>query len=266
MQATTGGHTIVGMIPGTTDDRLSRISTNWDLLLQVHQQQLEGMEAQRVLLTRYCGAVFRYLLASVRNAEDAEELSQEFALRFIRGDFRRAHPDRGRFRNFLKTALYHMVIDYHRRRQSLAGQSTLDREGEGLHASDGASDDNFVQHWRAELLDRAWDLLADLEARDGKPWHTVLSWRVEHPDASSTELADHIARSQGRSCTESRARQFLRRARIRFADCLVEEVARSLNSEVPEQIEAEVIDLGLLPYCRQALQKRTPESPNSERA
>jgi DNA-directed RNA polymerase specialized sigma24 family protein len=264
MQVTTWRHTMVIMIPGNADDRLSRISTNWDLLFQVHQQEIEGMEALRVFLTRYCGAVFRYLLAAVRNPDDAEELSQEFALRFIRGDFRRAHPDRGRFRNFLKTALYHMVIDYHRRRQSLHALNGTESGSEDLPSPQRDFDNDFLQHWRAELFDRAWELLAEWEAHDGKPWHTVLSWRVEHPDASSSDLADHIARALGRSCTDSSARQILRRARIRFANCLLDEVARSLNSQIPEEIEAEVIDLGLLPYCRQALRRRSSCSPDSE--
>src|SRR5690242_54719 len=110
------------------DQRLSRISTCWTLVFQAHAAPKEAVAAaQQVLMQRYCGAVYRYLLASLRDADAADEVAQEFALRFVRGDFKRADPERGRFRDFVKTALYHLIVDYHRRRQgqphSLPGDS-----------------------------------------------------------------------------------------------------------------------------------------------
>src|SRR5437868_15369064 len=98
--------------------RLSRIDTLWTMLLRAHGGEPGAVQdAQCKLLERYRGAVYRYLLGAVRDADAAEELAQEFALRFVRGDFRRASPDRGRFRSYLKTALIHLVTDYHRARQ-----------------------------------------------------------------------------------------------------------------------------------------------------
>ena len=69
------------------------------------------------MLQRYAGAVFRYLLGAVRDADAAEELSHEFAVRLLRGDFHRATPERGRFRDYLKTALINLVNDYFRNQQ-----------------------------------------------------------------------------------------------------------------------------------------------------
>src|SRR5207302_1174530 len=82
-----------------------------------------------------------------------------FALRFVRGDFKRADPSRGRFRAFLKTALYHLVIDYQRRRRHLpltpeAPEPAV--EAASLHDADR----DFLATWRAELLNRAWQDLA----------------------------------------------------------------------------------------------------------
>ena len=45
-------------------------------------------DAQLRLLLDYSGAVSRYLLGALRDNEAADELAQEFAVRFIRGDFR----------------------------------------------------------------------------------------------------------------------------------------------------------------------------------
>ena len=71
--------------------RLSRITTLWTLVREAHAEAPHGApEAQQRLWQCYCGAAYRYLLGALRNKADAEELFQEFALRFVRGDFRRA--------------------------------------------------------------------------------------------------------------------------------------------------------------------------------
>src|SRR5260370_23847891 len=94
------------------NQRLSRISTLWTVVYQAHQGSTDAVSAaQRALLERYSGAIHRYLLGAVRDPEVADDLFQEFALRFLRGDFNRADRERGRFRNFIKTSLFHLIVD-----------------------------------------------------------------------------------------------------------------------------------------------------------
>src|SRR5262249_8409202 len=70
---------------------LSQIETHWSAVFLAHRGPRDAAaEAQRALMERYGGAVHRYLLASLRDPEAADDLAQEFALRFLRGDFRRA--------------------------------------------------------------------------------------------------------------------------------------------------------------------------------
>ena len=91
---------------------LGRMSTEWDLVFRAHRGPPESMaEAQEILIRRYAGAVHRYLLGAVRDPDVAAELSQEFALRFLRGDFHWADPARGRFRDFVKQALHNQSIE-----------------------------------------------------------------------------------------------------------------------------------------------------------
>src|SRR5262245_20611504 len=98
------------------DARLSAIETRWTVLFNAHESQGNArLAAQTQLLLRYHSAVYRYLLGIVRDSEVAAELSQEFAVRFLRGDFHRANPQRGRFRDFLKTSLRHLAQDYWRK-------------------------------------------------------------------------------------------------------------------------------------------------------
>ena len=49
-------------------------------------------------------------------------------------------------------------------------------------------------------------------------------------------------------------RQILHRARERFAKLLLAEVQSSLDTLVCERVEAELVDVGLLEYCRPALE------------
>ena len=95
------------------DQRLSRMSTVWTMVFEAHGGEADAATAAMSgLALRYSGVVYRYLLGAVRDPDAAAELSQELALRILRGAFRHADPSRGRFRDYLKTALIHLVDDY----------------------------------------------------------------------------------------------------------------------------------------------------------
>ena len=134
---------------------------------------------------RYAGAVHRYLLAALRDPEAAEELDQEFAVRFLRGDFHRADPARGRFRDFVKRALRNLMIDHRRARRPGPGRwATTSPSRPTRPPTRTDFDRRFVASWRAEMMSRAWEALARLQERTGQPYHTVLRLRVEHPDSA----------------------------------------------------------------------------------
>src|SRR5262249_30185330 len=151
--------------------------------------------------------VERYLRRAVRDPHAAEELAQEFALRFVRGDFKGADPKRGRFRDFVKGALSHLVGDYHVKR----GRGPLVRADIPQHAyvesASVEADREFLECWRKELLERTWDALAKLEQHTGQPLHAALRLRADAPDAPSTDLAERLAARTGRSCNAAAYRQ-----------------------------------------------------------
>ena len=99
-------------------ERLSRIKTHLTELLRAHQGQGESaVAARQELVLLYYGAAYRYLLGIVRDAAVAEELTNDFAVRFLCGDFKHFDPERGRFRDYLKVALRHLVTDYWRKKK-----------------------------------------------------------------------------------------------------------------------------------------------------
>src|SRR5690242_1885050 len=100
------------------DHRLSSLTTLWSVVCQANDDMADlNRVAQQKLLERYGGAIRRYLLASVRNEDAAEELFQEFALSLVQGKLGGVDPARGRFRDFVKGVLSHLVAKYHKRRQ-----------------------------------------------------------------------------------------------------------------------------------------------------
>src|SRR3954466_3601502 len=84
---------------------LKQISTHWPLITD---------PAQFVL--RYAPAIRQYLVALLRNAHEADDVTQEFLLRgLLRGFVRTTHL-RGRFRDYLKTAVRNAALSHLSRR------------------------------------------------------------------------------------------------------------------------------------------------------
>jgi RNA polymerase sigma-70 factor (ECF subfamily) len=239
--------------------RLSGIETRWTMLFQAHESKIDArMAAQKQLLLRYYGAVYRYLLGITRDPEAAEELTQDFAVRFLRGDFHRADPGHGRFRDFLKAALRHLAHD-HWRKQDKAPQA-LDGDRAQLAsagpAADVSFDRQFLEKWREELLCCTWEGLRAVEASTGQPYLSVLERKTQDPQVRSGQLAEELTSRLKKPFSEGGVRQILHPARALFADLLVEEIAQSLGTDEPKKLEDELIDLDLLSYCQSALERR----------
>jgi RNA polymerase sigma factor (sigma-70 family) len=243
----------------TPQDHLSEIKTLWSVVQRAHGDDAPAVRsAQERMLDIYGGAVRRYLMAALRTEDGVDEVYQEFALRFVRGDFRNVNPDRGKFRSFLKTCLYHLIVDYQRRKGARnPAEGELDQLAVvSCHVEDSATDAAFVKSWREDLLARAWQQLADDERTTGKPYHTVLKLRAEKPELSSPQMADAATSQLGREITAANVRVLLHRSRELFAECLLVAVIDSLPENRQELIEEELIELQLLDYCRSALERR----------
>jgi hypothetical protein len=152
----------------------------------------------------------------------------------------------------------HLAIDHWRRqkKEKDKGPRPLEEGTAGIEQATTEPSDTdpaFLHAWREELLAKTWKALAQFEKETGKPYHTVLSARIDRPELHSAQLAQHLGERHGKTFTELGVRQTLYRARKHFAGLLVEEVNASLASADPHLLEQELIELGLLDYCRLAL-------------
>ena len=66
-------------------------------------------------------------------------------------------------------------------------------------------------------------------------------------------MAEQLAPVIGKPVSAEWVRKRLQRARDRFAELLLQEVARSLGAPTEEELEEELLALGLFEYCRSAL-------------
>jgi RNA polymerase sigma factor (sigma-70 family) len=256
-------------MPTMKDDRLNLgdVPTRWSRVLKAGETKGDtAAEARNALLVHYHEAVLRYLRAELRDDNAAGVLYSNFAVRVLEADpfLKRADPERGRFRDYLKAVLRRMVIDYYREQQRENRKREYLVEGserEPAEESAGPPEDErrFLDCWRQELIAKTWGALEEAEKRTGKPHATLLRLQEEQPGLRSAQLAEVLAARLGRPFTAAGVRQLVHRGRELFGDLLVTEVARSLQIGLStpadvDRVEAELIDLGLLlSYSKAAL-------------
>lgn len=237
-------------------DRLSQIDTLWSVVRRAHDGTATGaQDAQRQLLFQYGHAIQRYLRTKLRDPSAADDVYQDFAVKFVRGDFHKATPEKGRFRTFIRTVLYRQVADFYRERKR-KGDVQLNQEliDPVAPSDDDARNDQFAEVWRDEMLKKAWDGLYKLQKTSDKHWYTVLQLRVNNPEMRSAQLASALSDEIGKPISSANVRVLLHRSREKFSGLLIETIADSLDSTCYEEIEAELADLQLLDYCHAALE------------
>jgi len=239
--------------------RISRIETMWSMVRSAQSDDsIDSQSARQQMLDRYGTAVKRYLLGATRNDDLADDLFQEFAVRFLTGKYDSADADRGRFRGFLKTILFRLVAEHHRKqgRDKSVTMGSLMPDTADDSASGTEEDGEFNRVWSDELLKKAWAALARLEERTGRPLFTVMQVKVENPTLKSPEIARLVSEKTDKELSTGNTRVILHRAREQFAELLVDEVQQSLETSDTERIAEELRDLNLYAYCRPILEKR----------
>ena len=92
--------------PSHMGHRLGSLATRWSLVRRAHQGPAPAAaDARKALVLRYASAIRGYVGAMTRDDELSDEIAQDVVVRMLGGDFGGADPDRGRFRDLLKTAL-----------------------------------------------------------------------------------------------------------------------------------------------------------------
>lgn len=216
---------------------LRHISTHWTSI----------SNPSRFVL-RYGAAVRAYLRAILPTTDDADEVEQQFLLQVVAKGFPTVAPGRGHFRHYLSTIVKNAALAHVRKSSRLpAAAGDL-----AFIARETSADEACQRAWRECLLQNAWNALRDHERRHkGNLCHTVLRAAVDFPDEDSESLARRVSLATGNPLTAAAFRQQRHRARRRFAELLVEEVARTITNVTPELLAEELQELDLLKYVRE---------------
>lgn len=237
--------------------RLSGTETPWSTVYQTNGDDQKDNNAQANLIERYGPVIHAYLLGTLKDEEAANEVFQKFSLRLMRGDFRNAYDSCGKFRSFIKTTLYRLMVDCRRNRNMRFGSGDSIGVENKLAVESGENVDEFLMLWRQSLLDQSWARLQQIEEETGNPVFTILKCRVDHPEFGTWQLQEFLmATSEIIIPTLNIFRIYLHRARRKFAECLLDEVCQSFTDVNRETVEEELIELGLHHFCVPAIANR----------
>ncbi len=246
-----------------SDSRLDAISTQHSLLRAAHHGSITSAgPARNALALRYRRAIRGYLGALLKDDQDADEVAQMVLVKLLQGDFARATPDRGRFRDYLKVAVRNTALTHLRRKDSPLRHELAD------DTAACGGDEEWLADWRRTVLDRAWDLLQEHErSRPGNLAYTLLRLLADHPDDDSEQLAERVSAILGRPIRADAVRKQISRARRKFAELLLDEVAETLDEPSPDRVEEELIETGLMDHVRDFLPEnwKTSFRPGSSR-
>jgi RNA polymerase sigma-70 factor (ECF subfamily) len=221
------------------------METWWMIVKQAHASGDSAITARQDLLLRYRGAIYRYLVGAVRDPEVASDLAQEFALRLLRGDFHRVNPERGRFRDYIRSVLINMVRKHFREQQRRP--QTLAQESWAV--APDAESPSWEECLSVEVLARTWTALKQTHPR----YYTVLKLRAQNSGLSSSAMAERLTALSGTCWKAAQVRKAIERARALFVELLLAEVSSSFQCTDQDDLWEALEGLDLLKYCRLSL-------------
>lgn len=196
---------------------------------------------------RYGPAVQRYILAILRDPHAADDVWQELVANLLKRGGAGTWPGRGRFRDYLRTAARNAALSYLR---STSRRPAGELPAEVADPAASALDDD----WRRVLLEKVWRELDVMErtGSGGFP-HTALRVYTDHGELDSPAQAKLAAERLGRPVSADAFRQQVSRAKKRMAELILTEVAETVANATPDDVEAELVELGLMKFVRSYL-------------
>jgi RNA polymerase sigma factor (sigma-70 family) len=220
-------------------EHLTDLATSWTTIRNAHTPGPVGQAAMHQLIGRYHDAVERYLRLKLRDANLADEVFQEFWTKLLTHKLAGADSNKGRFRDYLRTVLHRLIIDHFRikKHQPLPPGDLLD---------ESSPDAEYDRAWREVVIKRAMSRLETYEINTPKNrYHAVLQLRRAHPKAPIEDLSAQLSTQVGRTVSPEAFRKTLQRGRTKFLELLIQELRETIHPSEPEDVEAEIYDLGL---------------------
>lgn len=226
-------------------------TTHWSVVLAASQggDTPQAAEALERLCRTYWYPLYAYVRSSGHTPADAEDLTQEFFARLLAKHYLSAvHPERGKFRWFLVSAVKRFLLNERERasavkRGGISPHVPFDgekaEERYRLDAADACTPDRlFDRAWAANLIQTTYRRLEE-------------EYRFEGKGALLEELREFLAGDKtgrtyaetgaGLGMTEGAVKVAVHRLRRRYRELLIEEVAQTVLT--PDDLEEELRNL-----------------------
>jgi RNA polymerase sigma-70 factor (ECF subfamily) len=225
-------------------------STRWSLVAAAGQRDSpEGEAALAALCRLYWYPLYAYARRRLPQAQDAQDLTQEFFARLLDKDYlRQADRERGRFRAFLLTAFKHFLANEHERAHAIkrgGGRTFLPldfSQGEQRYhqepSHEATAESLYERGWALTLLEQGLTRLREELAGTGKERLFEClkgTLTVEATPQTYVELAGELG------MTAEALKVAVHRLRRRYGELIRAEIAQTVTT--PEEIEEELRDL-----------------------
>jgi RNA polymerase sigma-70 factor (ECF subfamily) len=237
--------------PGSAYSAAGRFATtHWSLVVAAQDQTSpQAREALAELCTAYWYPIYAFIRRQGHDADQAQDLTQEFFARLLETDFLgTVDREKGKFRSFLLACCKHFLANEHDRAhaQKRGGDRVLisvdfqvAESRYGLESSHTLTPEKlFERRWALTLLDQALARLREEFALAGrsKLFDSVKIFLTgEKSKQSYGQVAEALHMSEGT------IKVTVHRLRRRYRELLRAEIARTLDD--PGQVEAEIREL-----------------------
>src|ERR1700747_2601897 len=220
-------------------------TTRWTLVVDAGDPHRKEARAALVdLCENYWYPLYAYLRRRGYQADEAQDLTQEFFIRVLEGRYLdRADPEKGRFRSFILTSLKFFVADEgdRHRAQKRGGGTVLPlefRSGEDRYQREPAHDETperiFERRWALSVLERVLERLRNEFVGHGRPEHfeRLKVFLLGQSDTPYAALAHEMGTSEGA------LKVAIHRLRKRYRDLFRQEIADTVAD--PAEGESEL--------------------------
>jgi RNA polymerase sigma-70 factor (ECF subfamily) len=206
-------------------------------------------EALATLCETYWYPLYAYVRRWGYDAEQAQDLTQEFFARLLeKGFLRDADPARGRFRSFLLASLKHFLSNERDRVNAVkrGGRAVLVplevETAEGRYSREPPDAETpetvYERRWATTLLDRALNRLrAEFEAQEKLELFT----RLEGHLTGAVEALPYASLATALAMSEGAIKVAVHRLRRRYGALLREEISETVAD--PRQVDDEIREL-----------------------
>jgi DNA-directed RNA polymerase specialized sigma24 family protein len=204
--------------------------------------------AVAVFADRYFSAVRAFVLAIVRNGDQADDLTQQFFVTVVLQGrlLRQADQMKGHFRPFLKQAIRNFLVDEHRRRSRLREESAERGDSEPAWndvelAADATADADMLKTWGRNLVAMAVQRVRETCRSKNQSAHFALFEKRFLSDSDAFTSWREVGELFGldEKTARSRALVVMERFRLTLRELIANDVgaAADVNQEIRDLIK-----------------------------